>query len=92
MTKPLELVRGSTRHQIMAELERYPDSWFRWYQFPELTDVNRVTIQKAFSRLISDGMVDRRMVLDFDESASASSRRPHGFHYREIRHRPEKES
>ncbi len=89
MTKPLELVRGSTRHQIMAELERYPKTWFRWYQFPELTDVNRVTIQKAFSRLISDGMVDRRMVLDFDESASASSRRPHGFHYREIRHRPE---
>ena len=92
MTKPLELVRGSTRHQIMAELERYPDSWFRWYQFPELTDVNRVTIAKAFSRLIGDGMVDRRMVLDFDESASASSRRPHGFHYREIRHRPEKDT
>ena len=89
MTKPLELVRGSTRHRIMAELERYPKTWYRWYQFPELDDVHRVTILKAFSRLVRDGMVDHRRVWDFDESASASSRRPHGFHYLEIHYRLE---
>ena len=83
--------RGSTRHRILAELERYPDSWFRWYQFPELDDVLKPTIHKAFARLVRDGMVEHRRVRDFDESASASSRRPHGFHYLEIRHQPEED-
>ena len=91
MPKPLELVRGSTRHRIMAELERYPKTWFRWYQFPELDDVSKPTIWKAFQLLISNGMVEHRKVLDFDESASSSSRRPHGFHYLEIRHQPEED-
>ncbi len=90
MTKPGPALgtvhRGSVRHRILAELERYPDSWFRWYQFPELNGVHRVTIQQAFSRLVRDGLVEHRRVTDFDESASVSGRRPHGFRYLEIHH------
>ena len=91
--KPLELVRGSTRHRILAELERYPDSWFRWYQFPELDDVSTSTIHKAISRLIRDRMVRHRRVKDEPETAADSDpkRRVRFVWYTEIRHQPEED-
>ncbi len=85
----LTVRRGSAKHRIMAELERYPRTWFRWYQFPILDDVTQDTIQRSISRLVRDGLVDHRLVYDWDESGSGSSRRAHGFRYSEIHHRAE---
>ncbi len=85
------IYRGSTRHRILAELERYPDTWVRWYQIPGLEDIAKATIQTTFHRLMREHRVDSRRVFDSAETASGSSRRPHGYWYIEIRHRDEEE-
>ena len=61
---PVGLVyRGSAVHRILAELERYPDTWVRWYQIPGLGDITRPTIMQAFQRLVRTGRVEARRTL-----------------------------
>ncbi len=61
-----QVVRGSIPHQILSELERYPDRWYRWYQFPEL-DATEGAIQRAMARLRVDGTVEHQTVPVFDD-------------------------
>ncbi len=89
MPKSLGTVhRGSATHRILAELERFPGSWYRWYQFPVLNDVRKPTIMKAIQRLIRSVKVDHRRVFDEDTISTAKTR-GRGFWYTEIRHRDE---
>ena len=63
-TKPKGIVhRGSVIHQILTELERYPDTWYRWFQFPGL-DAQQETIRRSMFRLVTIGRVESRLVLD----------------------------
>ncbi len=73
------IYRGSTRHRILAELERYPDTWVRWYQIPGLEDIAPKTVQSTFQRLIRERRVEGRRVFDVTMVR--------GLWYTEIRHR-----
>jgi hypothetical protein len=54
--------RGSTIHEILTELERYPDTWYQAHQFPTLT-IQEPTIKRAMHRLITQRKVANRLVL-----------------------------
>ena len=89
MPKPLGTIhRGSAKHRILAELERYPDTWVRWYQYPTLGDLHRTTILQAVRLLIRSGKVQSRRVFD-EDNKSTSKHRGRGLCYTEIRHRDE---
>ena len=84
------IFRGSAKHRILAELERYPDEWVRWYQLPTLGDLHRTTILQAIQRLIRSGKVQQRRVFDEDATSTAKPQGGgRGFWYIEIRHRDE---
>ena len=57
--------RGSTIHEILTELERYPDTWYQAHQFPALT-IQQTTIKRAMARLITQRKVAKRLVLSDD--------------------------
>ncbi len=54
--------RGSTIHEILTELERYPDTWYQAHQFPALT-IQEPTIKRAMARLITQRKVAKRLVV-----------------------------
>ena len=54
--------RGSVIHKILAELERYPDSWYLWYQFPDI-EAARETVRRSMWRLVDQEKVKSRLVL-----------------------------
>ena len=63
-TKPKGVVhRGSVKHQLLTELERYPDSWYQWFQFPDV-NASMETIKRTISRLMEEGKVESRMTLN----------------------------
>ncbi len=82
------IYRGSAKHRILAELERYPDEWVRWYQFPTLGDLHRATILQAIQRLIRSHKVEYRSVMD-EDTKSTGKTRGRSFRFIEIRHRDE---
>ena len=82
------ILRGSAKHRILAELERYPDSWHRWYQLPTLGDLHRTTILQAIQRLIRSGKVEYRTIYD-EDTKSTGKTRGRSLRYIEIRHRDE---
>lgn len=48
---------GSVAHCILEELERYPNDWYQWWQFPTV-DAHRATIVQAVNRLVAAGLVE----------------------------------
>ena len=80
------IYRGSAKHRILAELERYPDEWVRWYQLPTLDDLHRTTILQAIQRLIRSGKVEWRHVYDEDDKSTGKTR-GRSLRYIEICHR-----
>ena len=87
-TRPGTIHRGSAKHRILAELERYPYTWVRWYQIPGLDDITHDTIRQAFQRLIRSGRVESRRVRDEPSTGSSWSQRGgHQVWHTEIRWR-----
>ena len=84
------IYRGSAKHRILAELERYPDTWVRWYQLPTLDDLHRTTILQAIQRLIRSGKVQYRSVYD-EDTKSVGKTRGRSLRYIEIRHHDEED-
>ena len=80
--------RGSAAYRILAELERYPDTWVRWYQLPAVDDLHKTTILQAIQRLIRTGQVDHRIVYD-EDTKSTGKTRGRNLRYVEIHHRAE---
>lgn len=65
------LSRGSAAYVILSELERYPERWFRWYQFP--VDCSSVTAKGALRRLVESGRVESRIV-EVEEPSCSTTR------------------
>ncbi len=82
------IYRGSAKHRILADLERYPDTWVRRYQLPTLGDLHRTPILQAIQRLIRSGKVEHRSVMD-EDTKSVGKTRGRSLRYIEIRHRDE---
>ncbi len=57
--------RGSTIHEILTELERYPDTWYQAHQFPAVT-CPETTVKRAMARLITQRKVAKRLTLSDD--------------------------
>ena len=63
--RPGSITRGSTAHEILTELERYPDTWYQAHQFPTLT-IQEPTIKRTMARLITERKVASRLVVSDD--------------------------